>query len=65
MNKIKYFREKAKLTQEEVARKLDITLRHLQKLEKGECAPSVYKAMRISLVLNADIYDLFPLEDNY
>lgn len=61
MNKIKEYREKAGLTQEAVARQLEISLRYYISLEKGTSEPSVYKAIRLSIILQVDVRELFPL----
>lgn len=60
-NKIKYYRNLYNITQEELAKKSNITLRYLQKIEKGYSIPTVIIADRISKALNKNIYDIFEL----
>jgi len=49
----------ARLTQEQLAEKVDIGLRHLQRIEAGEKSPSMKTFVRIKKVLNVDWSDLF------
>lgn len=63
MNNIKEYRLKAGLSQEVIARQLGISLRYYISLEKGTSEPSVYKALRLSKILQVDVSVLFPLEE--
>ena len=49
-------------TQESIARKLDITTRHYQRIENYESIPNVYLAIKISDLLNVDIRLLFKIK---
>lgn len=60
---IKDYRLKVSLTQEEVARALDIVLNHYQKIEKGKTTPNVKIGLKLAKILKADPYDLFPIDD--
>jgi DNA-binding XRE family transcriptional regulator len=52
---IKESREKKGYTQEDAARKLDITLRHYQRIESYESFPSVIIAIKLSNLLGRSI----------
>jgi len=43
-----------------MSRKLDISLRHFQRIESGDSSPSVYIAMAIAVILCQNITALFP-----
>ena len=52
---IKDKRKKMKITQETIARMLDITLRHYQNIESYKSIPSVLIGYKISIILDSDI----------
>lgn len=58
-NQLKEARKTVKLTQEEVAQKVEITTRYYQRLEKGDSTPNVKLAKRLANVLNSTIDELF------
>ncbi|MCJ7665378.1 MAG: helix-turn-helix transcriptional regulator [Actinobacteria bacterium] len=61
--KITELRKKLKLTQQELADKVDVTRQTIISLEQGKYNPSLELAYRISKVLNArKIEDVFILE---
>ena len=55
---IKKYRKQACLTQEELAEKLEISTRQLQRLEKETDVPSFTTLQKIVLILNIDDKDL-------
>lgn len=59
MNKIKEFRAKLEISQEYVAREANISLRHFQRIEKGEQVPSVYIAIDIAKSLKTTVEIIF------
>ena len=61
--RIKEFREKFGITQEALAKKVDVTRQTILFLEKGKYNPSLRLAYRISRVLNVKIEDIFSFED--
>jgi putative transcriptional regulator len=61
--RIKEFREKLGITQEALAKKVDVTRQTILFLEKGKYNPSLRLAYRISQVLNVKIEDIFSFED--
>lgn len=65
--KIKEIRKKNKLTQSELAKKIDKTLSSIQKYEKGDIDISFSVLNKIAQVLNTDLSYLlgFNISDNY
>ena len=59
INKVKEKRNEKKLTQEDLANKVEVTRRTIISLEKGSYIPSLLLAMDIAEVLNMKIEDLF------
>lgn len=62
MNTLKNKRIEKGYTQERIARELNITTRHYQRIENGESIPNVFLALKISDILNSDIRLLFNIE---
>jgi putative transcriptional regulator len=61
--RMKEFREKLGITQEILARKVDVTRQTILFLEKGKYNPSLRLAYKISRALNTKIEDIFSFED--
>lgn len=55
---IKFYREKAKLTQTELADKINKNIRTLQKYEKGDIAPTFNIIKKIAEILGVSPYDI-------
>ena len=64
INKVKEKRNEKKLTQEDLANKVEVTRRTIISLEKGSYIPSLLLAMDIAEVLNMKIEDLFFKEES-
>ncbi len=63
-NKIRYFRfTNNEMTQEELAEKVQVTRQTIIAIESGKYTPSLVLAMKIAVVFNIKIEDLFTLED--
>ena len=60
---IKTVRQAKGLTQEEIARKIDITLRNYQYIEKGTNIPNVITALKICKLLNVSPFQLWEIKD--
>lgn len=60
---IKDYRIKNGYTQEDIARILNVSLRYYQLIEKYKLKPNVYIALKLSKILNADPFDLFPIDN--
>ena len=63
INKVKEKRNEKKLTQEDLANKVEVTRRTIISLEKGSYIPSLLLAMDIADVLNVKIENLFFKEE--
>lgn len=59
INKIKFYRENASLTQKALAQKLDVSRQSIISLEKHKFTPSLELAFKISYVLNVSLNELF------
>ena len=60
-NAVSQYRDKAELTQQELAEKVDVTRQIIHALEKGNYTPSVALALRLAKVFNCRVEDLFKL----
>lgn len=56
---IKQYRMHKNMTQEELATRVNVRRETIMRLENGKYNPSLELAMRISIELDASIYDLF------
>jgi len=65
LNNLKSLREKKGLTQVELAYKADITSRHIQKLEAGQCDPTLGLAYKLTFELTGyyDTREIWSYED--
>lgn len=63
INNVQKIRKYNKLTQEHVARAVDISLNSYQNIEAEKQTPSVKTALKIAKVLNCKVEDLFVLID--
>lgn len=52
---IRVERVKRKLTQEQLAEMIDMSTKHLVKIENGRVTPSSYKLFRIAKVMNVSL----------
>lgn len=63
-NKVKEYRTKLELTQEQLAEKVQVSSRTIISLEKGKYKPSIMLAYRLSLLFDCQIEALFQLKEN-
>lgn len=63
--RIKELRAKHDLTQEELARKVNVRRETILFLEKGKYNPSLALAHKISMVFDAPIEDIFIFEEEH
>lgn len=61
-NNLKVWRAKFDLTQEELAKKVDVTRQTIIALEKGKYNPSVELALKIASTFKTNVVDIFHLE---
>ncbi len=59
-NKLKEIREQKELTQEEVAKKAEISANYYAKIERGTINTSIEKANKIAKALGVEVSDIFP-----
>lgn len=65
INNIEKYRKIKKITQEELARAVSISLTQLRNIEKNRCIPSVEIGIKIMKKLEVKfIEDLFEIEEN-
>lgn len=62
-NKIREYRKKQKLTQDELSAKVNVTRQTIVALEKGSYIPSLLLAMNLADVLDVKIEELFFKEE--
>ena len=61
LNKLEEFRKMAKLTQEELSIKAEVSRKSINAIENGVYVPSTVLALKISKTLNCNVEDLFQL----
>lgn len=60
-NILQVVRESKGLSQEEVARRLNISLRQYQRIENAISKPNVYTALKLCKIIDANPYQIFPV----
>lgn len=63
-NRIKEYRVKFKMTQQELSEKVNVTSRTIISLEKGQYNPSLMLAYRIACIFDVTIEELYCLKEN-
>ena len=61
LNNLEEFRKMAKLTQEELSVKAEVSRKSINAIENGVYVPSTVLALKISKTLNCNVEDLFQL----
>ena len=64
LNKLEEFRKMAKLTQEELSIKAEVSRKSINAIENGVYVPSTVLALKISKTLNCNVEDLFKLPED-
>ena len=64
-NKLKVYRAMHDLTQESLAKKLQVTRSTIVSIENGRYDPSIGLAFRIARLFNVKIEDIFEYEGSY
>ena len=57
--RVRTFRKLAKLTQEKLAEKADLSVHYLSRIETGSATPTLESLERIAIALNAPVGELF------
>lgn len=60
---LKSIRKAARLTQAELAQKIQVSRQTVISMERGDYAPSVYLALRLARLLNVSVEDIFSLSE--
>ena len=63
MNKIKDYRTKKRMSQEELAKRAQISRPHLSNIENGEAQPTIDVAIRIAEALGQKVDHIFFKQD--
>ncbi len=61
-NQVQKFREKIKITQEDLAKSIGVTRQTIIAIEKGNYTPSVLLALKIAKFFNTTVEKLFIIE---
>lgn len=64
LNSLEEFRKMAKLTQEELSVKAEVSRKSINAIENGVYVPSTVLALKISKTLNCCVEDLFKLPED-
>jgi len=62
-NKIKVYRAINNWTQEELARRVNVTRKTINTVENRKFIPSAYLALKIARAFDASVEDIFQIED--
>jgi DNA-binding XRE family transcriptional regulator len=61
-NRVEHFRNEAGLSRQELANAVGVHYQTIGYIERGEYAPTLALALRLALVLNRNVEDLFNLK---
>lgn len=64
-NKLKVFRAMHDWTQEELARRAQVTRKTINTVEKGKFVPSTYLALKLARVFQVSVEELFQLDSEF
>jgi putative transcriptional regulator len=62
INKIKIYRKKSNFTQEELAKRLNVTRQTINAIENNKYNPTLELAMKLARVLDTTVEDLFEID---
>ncbi|MBO8161649.1 MAG: helix-turn-helix transcriptional regulator [Thermosipho sp. (in: Bacteria)] len=63
INRLKFFRSKFNLTQEELAKKVGVSRQTINYIENGKYNPSVVLALKLAKVFGCKVEDIFKIEE--
>ena len=63
-NRIKVYRAMHDWTQEELARRVDVTRKTINTIENQKYVPSTYLALKIAQAFGVSVEDLFQIDDD-
>lgn len=64
-NKLKVHRAMRDWTQEELARRVSVTRKTINTVEKGKYVPSTYLALKLARVFQVPVEELFQLDSEF
>jgi putative transcriptional regulator len=64
-NKLKVFRAMNDWTQEELARRISVTRKTINTIERGKYVPSTYLALKLAKVFDVPVEELFQLDSDF
>lgn len=64
-NKLRMYRKRDKITQQELAEMVDVSSRTIISLEKGQYNPSIMLAYKTAKIFKTTIEDLYCLDENF
>ena len=64
-NKIKVYRAMNNWTQEELARRVNVTRKTINTVENRKFVPSAYLAIKIARAFGVSVEDVFQIDDDY
>lgn len=62
-NNINYYRKKLNFTQEDVAKKLNVTRQTINAIENNKYNPSLELAIKLSKLLDVTVEELFTIDE--
>ena len=62
-NNVQFFRHEQRMTQQELADKVNLTRQSIIAIEKGKFTPSVYTALCLADALKTDVEELFFIDE--
>lgn len=62
-NKIKVYRAMSNWTQEELARRVNVTRKTINTVENGKFVPSAYLALKIARAFGVQVEEIFQIDD--
>lgn len=62
-NNLKIWRAKFSLTQQDLADKIQVSRQTINAMEKGKYVPSTVLALRLAVIFETTVLDIFTLED--
>lgn len=63
-NRVKNFRTELNLTQAELSEKLGVSRQTVNAIENGRYNPSTALSLKLGIILNKKVEEIFSLEDN-
>lgn len=62
-NKLKYYREKINVNQQDFGAMVDVSRQTISSIERGDYSPSVTLALKIAKALNVSVEEVFSYEE--